>query len=314
MLSVQLTRADSSAAPPALLRFPAGLPHCVSDADETQFRVLQHAAPEKRAQRIVWADTDVVHYEAKNFGPKSHKKMSARKFAVGMFNADAQHVVLADADVFSMKQIVQGVDDIDPADYTNPSESATIGLKRRSLFDTFGSKKKQRQMKSVAASQVKPEDESSRGALHVALEESAQVESVAFAADSALNTSIFPAYNMQTKVLSEVYPVRGVIPDDVWELLEWHPFLKSIGEARDRYPLTVVELARRTGLKWKESSAAERERCGKAILFLFYLLRFAAGGFAAACGCTASASATPSGATDSVAGLSVAGSTTAGAS
>jgi hypothetical protein len=61
----------------------------------------------------------------------------------------------------------------------------------------------------------------------------------------------------------------------VWELLEWHAFLKAVGAERDRYPVTVVELARRLGIKWKETTAADRERCGKAILFLFYLIQLA---------------------------------------
>jgi hypothetical protein len=141
-------------------------------------------------------------------------------------------VALADADLYTMKQIVQGVDDLDPDEFNNPSDSGTqtdtfnlkcscqpfqcknpfafntprkttsefvsrlqrcftvvqkafvkvvlclntffdclpslvththtnldssanIGTKKRSLFDTFGSKKKQRALRSSAASQAR---------------------------------------------------------------------------------------------------------------------------------------------------------------
>jgi hypothetical protein len=46
---------------------------------------------------------DIVHYEAKNFGSKAHKKSAGRKFAIGMFSADTQQVPqhqLSDFSVF----------------------------------------------------------------------------------------------------------------------------------------------------------------------------------------------------------------------
>ena len=39
--------------------------------------------------------------------------------------------------------------------------------------------------------------------------------------------------------------------------------------------ISISQLARRLGAKWKETSGAERERRGKACLFLLYLIRFA---------------------------------------
>ncbi len=54
-----------------------------------------------------------------------------------------------------------------------------------------------------------------------------------------------------------------------------HSFRSPPPPCLDRYPSAVVELARRLGAKWKETSGAERERRGKACLFLLYLIRFA---------------------------------------
>jgi hypothetical protein len=48
--------------------------------------------------------------------------------------------------------------------------------------------------------QVKPEDDSSLGALSSALEHSAAVDAVEVRADSQLNTTILPAYDLNTKV------------------------------------------------------------------------------------------------------------------
>jgi hypothetical protein len=43
--------------PARTVRFPAGLPHRLTDRDETQFRVLHNSAADKGAQRIVWVDS-----------------------------------------------------------------------------------------------------------------------------------------------------------------------------------------------------------------------------------------------------------------
>jgi len=158
------------------------------------------------------------------------------RYAVALVDATAGRAVLAPAGtLFSMTQCVSGVDDIEPAEFTDPTGTGSAGVKKRSLVDTFGSKKKQRQMRSVAASQVKPEESSSVGALHAALDDSAVVEKMDLKGDAALNTSHFPPYDLTATELADVYPVHGVIPEEVWEQLDWHVFLAALGKDKERF-------------------------------------------------------------------------------
>lgn len=175
--------------------------------------------------------------------------------------------------MFVLRQKVKGVDDVAPA---SSSASAQDSLsKKRQLIETFGSKKKQRQMRSQESSQVKPEDAGSVGALQVAIEDSSQMEVVETKADSLLNTVSLPPYNMETDDLSEIYPFNGVIPDDIAESLQERDFLKTVGQNKDKYFKFVVYLSGLLGGQWKELEHDEKSRRGKAITYLYYLMKFA---------------------------------------
>ena len=185
-LAVQLAvAAGHAAAPqhhPILLRFPNGVPYQLDHNPDLAINVWARTpapgtAADRLAHRIVQFTTgdDDIEFTGRNFGARHTRTKVGRRMAVAVFDPATGHATLTPADtILSMTQCVVGVDDVEPAArQTDGAAPTTAGAKKRTLIDQFGSKKKQRQIRSMAASQVRPEHGSSVAALTSALQDSA---------------------------------------------------------------------------------------------------------------------------------------------
>eukprot|EP00455_Lapot_gusevi_P050634 TRINITY_DN737_c0_g4_i2.p1 TRINITY_DN737_c0_g4~~TRINITY_DN737_c0_g4_i2.p1 ORF type:complete len:413 (+),score=101.15 TRINITY_DN737_c0_g4_i2:58-1296(+) len=276
LLSFELK--DKRLIAPLVVRFPAGPPAGLTDQGAhlnipvPDFHYFQNPKADKAHQRIVVAETPTVSYVGANFGAQSSKKTS-RRYAVGLLNTEKKKIELAEVEcLYTMSQIVKGVDDIEDEEEKVSNEGAHA-TKKRQLVDTFGSRKSQKQMRSAAASQVKPQDAESLEAISHAMEISSEFEFVKVDAESSINTTVLPPYDIHATDPAHIYPLERIISNEIMESLEPEAIF-----GQTHKPLAPAFIKHRAQLlteEWEQLPEDERNRRGRILLFIFYALRFA---------------------------------------
>ena len=138
---------------PIVASFPGGLPNNMTDVDDApKFALRKFRETNNKGRILVGKDATCV-YEARCHGRSGHDGMLT-KLCVGLYNKKTGKLILHQAaekgTVFSLSQSVRSYEDS-----ANELPSQMSGMdRRRALFESFGSSKKQKVLKSQAANVV----------------------------------------------------------------------------------------------------------------------------------------------------------------
>jgi len=138
---------------PVVASFPGGLPHSLTSQDEgPQFAYRKRKANSSKGRVLIGKDATNL-YEAESSGRNS----GLSKLCVGLYNKKTGNLTLHQAAeegiVFSMEQSVRSYKE---SHLELPSQM-TGADRRRALFESFGSSKKRKVLKSQAANVVNVE-------------------------------------------------------------------------------------------------------------------------------------------------------------
>ncbi len=240
--SVEQVAATTLTVPPVLVSFPHGRPR---QADTLAFQC--HATDSKGGQRRrrlrLSAETEHVAYTAEQ--PAVTRKATA-KYMVGVYRKDSQEVVLYPVEaIVAMGQRVhvrnaageilrdakEEEDESEAEEGEGDGEdgekkaSLTYAERRKSLVDTFGTKKKRRVMQSQEENRISASGVVGLNALGGFLADSLkEVQKEAAEAKQALTpaeasrATLLPPYNAQARSVEKVYVARKMLGGpEVWE-------------------------------------------------------------------------------------------------
>lgn len=195
---------------PMLLSFPHGVPQ---NAEGMTVDIYQKGKV-KRRKRVVEGLLENILFQGSNIGDQSEAN-DLCKFAIAELDESTGELKLVEANhAYVMHPIHHDKDRFE-------SQSNMTNYERKvSLTEAFGSRKKQRAMRAAASNTISSENIS--GASRIESTMTAVIEAdtlqVADAAKEAIEAQrklLLPPYNETTTVISEAYPLDGVVPPHV---------------------------------------------------------------------------------------------------
>ena len=195
---------------PMLLSFPHGIP---PNADNMAVDVYQRGKA-KRKKRVVEGVLESILFQGSNIGGQSEAN-DLCKFAVAELDESTGELKVVEANhAYVMHPIHEDKGRFE-------SQSNMTNYERKvSLTEAFGSRKKQRAMRAAASNTISSENIS--GAARIESTMTAAIEAdtvqVADAAKEAIEQQrkqLLPTYNEKTSVISEAYPMEGLVPPHV---------------------------------------------------------------------------------------------------
>tara|TARA_B110000090_G_scaffold203101_2_gene247237 strand:- start:892 stop:2205 length:1314 start_codon:yes stop_codon:yes gene_type:complete len=199
---------------PRLLSFPGGVPA----GHEMELIVGQKGSGRKRKQVIV-SDLQGLSFHGSNFSnnggssSSSSKSMDSCKFAIGKLDSKSGEMTLYSVDhAFVMR----------PQLHKLTSEPATLAdmsnnLRRKTLIEEFGSRKKKRAMQQAESNAILDENVTGASAVELSISSTLQeMENPGLidAAEEALETNrklILPPYNDKTEDREKAFPLSGLL-------------------------------------------------------------------------------------------------------
>ena len=146
---VQVAAPDASA-DPVVVSFPGGIPHSLGGDNAPQFAYRKRKANSTTKGHILIGKDDTNLYQAESTGANT----GLTKLCVALYNKKTGkltlHQTAEDGIVFSVEQSVRSY----KPDAVELPAKMTGADRRRALFESFGSSKKQRVLKSQAANVV----------------------------------------------------------------------------------------------------------------------------------------------------------------
>jgi len=211
---------------PVLCSFSGGSPPM--DARGAAFHLYGHTDKRKKHQRVLEAETDVMRYSARNFGSGSAAfRTSQGRYAVAVVTKGegvaGAHVTAklypTASPVLPVAAVVKAVEEAEAkraaaaANATNTDDYAT---KKRLLVDTFGSKKRQRIVRSNQANRVALDEESADRLLQDAR---ASIETDPNHSKWTLDRTWLPPHDKDTTDPSEIYTLVGMVGEEAFTAL-----------------------------------------------------------------------------------------------
>lgn len=192
--------------------------------------------------------------------------------------------------VYRMEQHVAALDHMESAD---KMEDETFTTQQRVLADTFGSKKRQKQLQSRAANQVTVQESTSQVLTHAVSSITPNVEMEA--EDTILEnirSQVLPAFDETAQKVTDIYSPTAILPLHLHEGLagaakRFRNLLKKGGSAltkdfKSETPITTSTFIQNRLLAFaeQERSAADEKDAArlKLLVYLHLMLLFRAGG------------------------------------
>eukprot|EP01006_Ploeotia_vitrea_P042079 TRINITY_DN66604_c2_g2_i1.p1 TRINITY_DN66604_c2_g2~~TRINITY_DN66604_c2_g2_i1.p1 ORF type:complete len:447 (+),score=230.18 TRINITY_DN66604_c2_g2_i1:63-1403(+) len=224
-------------------------------------------------------------------------------YGVGVFDAKSGTVTVAPVPLlYPMQQLDAAVtvdeeDDGEGEKEADEDRSAAYRAKQKMLVEQFGSKKRKRMLRSREANMINLDGQQNVGDVQQQLQNTMRNKQKLLAASSSSSSNssssssstpsaeaggidhgaLLPAFNAETKVVSEIYDWNSIIPEAVAEQLEFRTLLKASKKtalaeklASDRYPKFVLQMLP----ELQQTSRKEEVRAAKTLMFLNFLLRF----------------------------------------
>lgn len=317
--TVDLSDEQQLSSPAVLLRFPYGPPAQLT-ASGHEHRALtavlySNSDKRKRHQRSVLCNTDSVLYRGINYGDDSYK-LNTQQYSVGVYNTKTQTLRLHDTThVYNMHQHMKSaldgsimpvaatasnsssnnINDDDDAATRSAKLSAQYIQDRENLIDTYGSKKRRREIKSQAANKVTMQQQvadvldHTLNATHqdtsavkkeAGISSDSEATAAATTADpglAALKLLTLPPHNDRTTNVFEIYDKFTMISADEWDALPSSLILNSANNSNSsinkRYTAFIQH--RIVLLSTTEHDKSESKIKAKLLLYTDILLRFA---------------------------------------
>lgn len=281
----QQDAADPLVVPPILATFPHGPP---KDPQALRFRCRASAASGtgQRGRRRLQLTAETAHVAYEGEGPAVARKTKA-KYVVGVYSKSRQALSLYPVEaLLAMGQRVKGLQPqvASPGGSTAEGAGARDGglmdesgggagmsyaERRKSLVETFGTKKKRRVMQSQEENRIRAEGVVGLGALggfladsRKEVKEEAAAQGAAPSAAEATRAGLLPPYDANARSADRVYSARRILPGaDAWEGLEMDVQQLAAGVAGDGEAAVDAEALRSAVLAgWKHWPAFLRGR------------------------------------------------------
>lgn len=262
---------------PILCCFTGGNPPILSEKEEDSvtFRMYAHkdrnSGGRKGHQRILHGETDIMSYTAKNFGMSNPL---TPRYAVGLVKEqeDSYSVSLLPVKqvIFQLNQTMKGEEG--ESEEEEEEEKLLAGeylMKRKLLVEAFGSRKRQRMIRSQIANAIQIDgDVSSQHALTHALTNSTATEEVIEEkVESVLE--FLPPHNATTTEPGKIYEMRVLFDAELIRALEVKDMAKSHQSTSQQAAFVKYALPRVP----KNDKKKQKNVC-RALLYLDYLLAF----------------------------------------
>lgn len=216
-------------ATPLLVSFPGGC--FIEHTDIVEINRWQKKSTGSKLRQIVSFETNGIEYRGSDFGPGGVSS-DLCQYAICSYKKDSKKLlVLPVQHPYAMYKVSQ--------DNLNVETTVTLSsaTKRKALTEAFGSNKKKRAVRAQESNVISAESISGGSVLHQAVTDSIVDigDASKYAADRAVELQrheLLPPYDEAATELSEVYPVNGIISDNIHILLEAH-FDKLIDAAKN---------------------------------------------------------------------------------
>jgi len=280
---------------PLLARFPHGPPAQLmheDQRDDITFKMYANSEERKSFQRILVASAPRVSYSSQNFGGMHSMKSSSAatattQQAIGIYEPSKGKVKIVPVKhVYRMEQYVDSVEAMD-VEKEEADEEITFSTKQRTLADTFGSKKRQKQLQSRAANQVTLQESTSQVLTHAVStiqpnEERAEEDTLL----ENIRKRTLPKYDESAEHVREIYPISGLMPQPIHESLAstakaWRSVLKKGNDdlAKAASSLTSsLFIQKRLQFLAKGERSSERETQLKLLILFHLMVLFRQGG------------------------------------
>eukprot|EP00742_Colponemidia_sp_Colp-10_P005778 GILJ01006176.1.p1 GENE.GILJ01006176.1~~GILJ01006176.1.p1 ORF type:complete len:456 (-),score=71.29 GILJ01006176.1:34-1353(-) len=278
------TKDDDVVLMPQLAVFMAGppAPTAFDPRSSNAFTFSMYANTESRKtnQRILVAENDKIECIGTNFGKES-KATHLTKYLLGFKRKGSKRMRLVDVDhTYRLQQHIKGVGEvtIGAQSALNPAEQ------RRALIETFGSKKKQQQVRSALANQVDEDRIASASNVRKILSERvAQLEAkdqemqTNDAPDVAARRDLLPPFNTETSNVEEIYDLHQLITPAEWATIDYKDLAKAVKKPstlvkhKDQYHTAVYERLVRLS---HESDKGDYKTLVRSLIYLEVLILF----------------------------------------
>lgn len=204
---------------PVIVSFAGGCPP--KETKSARFKLFGHSDKRKAHQRILEGETDAMRYSSRNFGAGAGKKTHSN-FAVGVvkksaIEGDPAHVTVKLLPVrtaaFAMTHSVKANES--KQSVVSDNSSVDYATKRQLLVDEFGSKKRQRIVRSNQANRVNLDEGSADRLLQTTVGSTNKVDTLEF----ALTRTWVPPHDATASDPVEVYNLETMVGAEAWAAL-----------------------------------------------------------------------------------------------
>ena len=295
-MSIKFKLGEDSGESPVLATFPGGAPDAKTlkkgGDDALHFQLLKNTNSKKAKQRVLQCESGDFEFTGKNFGSDSASSASESRYMMALFDptkvkgsdgsSQSTKVKLMDIPhFFEMRQNLEGLE-------AGSGKKHKLGdldrnTQKRLLTEAFGSRKRQRIVRSNELNKVKLDDNSSQ-VLKIALSNVTKSEPDApsnpgldFARDA------LPKYDLETEQVEKIYDLKEMLSKSQWkvlgktiakfeELLASDVKMEKPEDPKDNLPGFIVHCVNARTLK--SATGKGKKRTLKSLALLQCLLEF----------------------------------------
>ena len=204
---------------PMLVSFPGGC--FVESTDTVEISRWQKKSSGTKLRQILSFEMNGIEYRGSDFGLGGASSDLCQYAVCAYKKASKKIFVLPVQHPYAMYKVSQ--------DNLNIETSVTLSsaTKRKALTEAFGSSKKKRAVRAQESNVISAESISGGTVLHQVVTESIIDigDASKYAADRAVELQrheLLPPYDEAATELSDVYPINGIISDNIHNLLDAH--------------------------------------------------------------------------------------------
>lgn len=286
-LTVTNPSADDSL--PALMLFPSGLPPTSTLSGHKdgglKLELMRKTSSKHKQHQELHAETDMMRYSGQNYGKEGHASRASGAVLIGVHDKTTGVTKIVPASsIFVMQPSVK-----EPRVSFDPpaaaEEAITYAAQKRQLVSTLGASKARKKQDQQAAAAVNADAVFNAASLSADIAGAAQAaHAAATASDTQRNEHamrpLLPLFDLAATTVAQAYPRSGLIPEHVWQGLEYASIkdLAKSAEKRDQAANSSPQL-------WPDyivsalgdplpSEKTARHGYLKQLTFLTYMMRF----------------------------------------
>ena len=275
---------------PALMLFPSGLPPApvLQEKDGLKVELLRKTSAKRKQHQELHAETETMRYSGQNYGREGAAAKAGGSLLIGVHNRRTGVTrLLPPSALYVMHQSVKEPQvALGPAAAPDAAAAApTYGAQKRQLISTLGAAKARKRQDQMAAASVSADAVFNAASLSADIGQAAEAAHLAasapeFARNEADLRPLHPPFDMGATSVEAAYPRSGMIPEHVWQGLDYgaHKDLAKLGERR-------AQLLKEGGPLWPSyilgclgeampSAKSSRHAHLKQLTYLTYMLRF----------------------------------------